>query len=234
MKGAKSAKTAFWLGLGSTALAALAAYGTGWGLWHFIPGLLGVVAAVVLALIAIIAGVIALIRKPAGLRRHALIGLVATVPLIVVAGWAIGRGTSHPRLHEVSTDLAAVPAFETLKVREDRFLGLDGGEAEWRNIHATAYSDIAPLRLAVPPAEAMTRVKALVDARGWKIAAERPDAIEATEAISPFKFNDDIVIRVGPDGNGSRVDMRSISRVGIGDLGFNAERVRAFLTDLQK
>ena len=52
MRGAKAAKIAFWLGLGSTALAALAAYGTGWGLWHFIPGLLGVVAAVLLALIA--------------------------------------------------------------------------------------------------------------------------------------------------------------------------------------
>jgi hypothetical protein len=74
MKGAKAAKTAFWLGIGSTVIAALAAYGTGWGLWHFIPGLLGVVAAVLLALIAVIAGVIALVRKPVGLCSRSRAG----------------------------------------------------------------------------------------------------------------------------------------------------------------
>lgn len=233
MKGAKAAKRAYWLGLISTPLAALAAYGTGWGLWHFIPGLLGVVAATVLALVAVIAGIIALIRKPLGLRRHAVIGMIATLPVLIVAGWAIGRMTSHPRLHEVSTDLASVPAFQTLKVRPDRFLGLDGGEAEWRSIHAAAYADVAPVRLPIPPAEAISRIKTLVAARGWTVAAERPDAIEATEANSPFKFNDDIIIRVTPDGTGSRIDMRSISRVGIGDLGFNVDRVRAFLADVK-
>ncbi len=233
MKGAKAAKTAFWLGLGSTTIAALAAYGTGWGWWHFIAGLLGVVAAVVLALIAAVAAIVALIRKPAGLRRHALIGLIATLPLLAVAGWAIARATSYPLTHEVTTDLVNLPAYQTLRVREDRFLGLDGGEAEWRAIHAKAFPDIRPVTVATSPAETLAKAKVLILASGWEIAAERPDSIEATATLTPFKFKDDIIIRVTPDGTGSRIDMRSISRVGEGDLGFNAERVRAFLAEVK-
>jgi uncharacterized protein (DUF1499 family) len=36
------------------------------------------------------------------------------------------------------------------------------------------------------------------------------------------------VVRVRPDGNGSRIDVRSLSRIGGGDLGTNAKRVRAY------
>ena len=48
-----------------------------------------------------------------------------------------------------------------------------------------------------------------------------------------FGFKDDIVVRVRPEGAGSRVDVRSMSRVGLSDLGANAARVRAFLARLQ-
>jgi hypothetical protein len=36
-------------------------------------------------------------------------------------------------------------------------------------------------------------------------------------------------VRVTPLPTGSRVDARSLSRVGVGDVGANAARVRAFL-----
>jgi uncharacterized protein (DUF1499 family) len=47
-----------------------------------------------------------------------------------------------------------------------------------------------------------------------------------------FGFKDDIVVRVTPSGNGSRVDVRSLSRVGRSDFGVNANRVRKFLRQL--
>ena len=58
--------------------------------------------------------------------------------------------------------------------------------------------------------------------------------VEATETSFFFRFKDDVVVRArpAPDG-GSQVDMRSISRVGVSDVGVNAKRVRAFLADLQ-
>ena len=57
---------------------------------------------------------------------------------------------------------------------------------------------------------------------------------EATETSAFFQFKDDVVLRVRPSETGERsiVDMRSVSRVGISDLGMNAKRVRAFLADL--
>ncbi len=50
--------------------------------------------------------------------------------------------------------------------------------------------------------------------------------IEATDTSRMFRFVDDIAVRIRPDGTGSRVDVRSKSREGKGDLGVNAARIR--------
>jgi uncharacterized protein (DUF1499 family) len=67
---------------------------------------------------------------------------------------------------------------------------------------------------------------------GWKIVDENPEEgrVEATATTRWFGFKDDIVIRIAPaTGAGSRVDIRSVSRVGRSDVGTNARRIRAFL-----
>ena len=56
--------------------------------------------------------------------------------------------------------------------------------------------------------------------------------IEATDTTFWFGFEDDVVIRVEADGAGSRVDVRSVSRGGVGDVGANARRIRAYLQKL--
>jgi uncharacterized protein (DUF1499 family) len=56
--------------------------------------------------------------------------------------------------------------------------------------------------------------------------------IEATATTPWFGFKDDVVIRVAPDPAGSRVDVRSVSRVGQSDVGTNARRIRAYLARL--
>ena len=58
--------------------------------------------------------------------------------------------------------------------------------------------------------------------------------IEASQSSFWFGFVDDVVIRVQPAGAGSRVDMRSLSRQGVGDLGVNARRVRAYMAALKQ
>ena len=63
-------------------------------------------------------------------------------------------------------------------------------------------------------------------------AAPAEGRIEATDTTRWFGFKDDIVIRVRPEGAGSRVDVRSVSRVGRGDVGTNARRIRDFLKAL--
>jgi uncharacterized protein (DUF1499 family) len=70
---------------------------------------------------------------------------------------------------------------------------------------------------------------------GWQIVAATPDQrrIEATDTTTWFGFKDDIVVRVMPADGGSRIDVRSVSRLGKGDLGKNAARIRAYLQRLQ-
>ena len=68
----------------------------------------------------------------------------------------------------------------------------------------------------------------------WDIVAADPaqGRIEATATTLLFGFKDDVAIRITPDGAGSRVDVRSLSRVGRSDFGTNAKRVRAYLRAL--
>ena len=54
----------------------------------------------------------------------------------------------------------------------------------------------------------------------------------AADTTAFFGFNDDVVIRFRPEGAGSVLDVRSVSRVGRSDLGKNAERIRSFLAAL--
>jgi len=66
------------------------------------------------------------------------------------------------------------------------------------------------------------------------LAASDPAAgrIEATDTTFWFGFKDDVVIRVSPVPNGSRVDVRSLLRVGGSDIGANAVRIRKYLETL--
>ena len=78
--------------------------------------------------------------------------------------------------------------------------------------------------------------RALAAARDWvgTIVAAEPAAgrIEATATTPWFGFRDDVVIRVAPNGAGSRIDVRSVSRIGKSDLGANARRIRDFTSRL--
>ena len=85
-------------------------------------------------------------------------------------------------------------------------------------------------KLADAPAVAFAKALAAARAEGWTIIASDPGSgrIEATATTPWFGFRDDVAVRIRPEGRGSRVDVRSVSRIGRGDLGANAKRVRAF------
>jgi len=92
--------------------------------------------------------------------------------------------------------------------------------------------------LVVPSASydmAFAAALAAVEDRGWTLVTNDVEAgrIEATQASFWFDFKDDVMIRVVPDGEGSRIDVRSISRVGLSDLGANAKRVRDLLNEIE-
>ena len=96
-----------------------------------------------------------------------------------------------------------------------------------------AYPDVRPLDLPVEPGKAFDIAMAACD-KNWQIVlADRvAGRIEAVEQSLWWGYRYDIVIRVTPTETGSRVDMRSKSRVGESDLGANARRIAAYLDQL--
>jgi uncharacterized protein (DUF1499 family) len=116
--------------------------------------------------------------------------------------------------------------------------GADGaypGAATAAIQHAN-YPDLAPLRLAMPPANAFARALTAATAMGWTVVDDdaTQGRIEAYDKTVWFGFTDDIVIRLTPEGSDTGVDLRSVSRVGISDLGKNAKRIRAYLEKLKR
>ena len=119
--------------------------------------------------------------------------------------------------------------------------GADASPAAYDGLAAAdgqhrAYPDVRPILVAAPPQQAMTRAIDSARALGWTIVGQDPGrgTLEATDSTFWFGFTDDIVVRVSPAGHDSRVDVRSKSRVGIGDLGANARRIRAFAAEMRQ
>ena len=79
----------------------------------------------------------------------------------------------------------------------------------------------------LPPDRAFEPALSAAREMGWEIvdAASKDGRIEATDTTFWFGFKDDVVIRITPTPEGSRIDVRSLSRVGRSDVGTNAKRI---------
>jgi uncharacterized protein (DUF1499 family) len=99
-----------------------------------------------------------------------------------------------------------------------------------------AYPDIQPVDLPMPPGQAFQKALAVATSMRWEIVAADQDAlrIEATDTSLLFGFKDDIVVRIRGEASGSRIDLRSLSRVGGSDFGVNANRIRRFVARLKE
>ena len=97
-----------------------------------------------------------------------------------------------------------------------------------------AYPNVRPLVVDAPAATVLAAVQAEVEAAGWNIAEITPTGLEATAVTRWFGFEDDVVIRLTEQGNRTRVDMRSASRLGASDVGTNAQRIETFMSALRE
>ena len=140
-----------------------------------------------------------------------------------------------PVIHDITTDTNDPPSFAAvLPLRANAPNSVDYGGPEVATQQRSAYPDIGPVTLSVPPPQAFERALTAVRAMGWDLVASDASAgrIEATDTTFWFGFKDDVVVRVRPANGGSRIDIRSVSRVGRGDVGMNAKRIRAYLEEL--
>ncbi|HEX2201769.1 MAG TPA: DUF1499 domain-containing protein [Longimicrobium sp.] len=224
-------------------MVALAGPGTRFGWWHFRQafsvmrwggwlGLAAIAVAVVAALLA---------RRS---RSRAGLGIALVALAIGVAAYALPwnwrRGAREvPPIHDITTDFADPPQLEQSVALRDTVEGMNPAAYEGDSVAALqrqAYPDIRPVMLALPPQEAYGAAYEAAREMGWEIldADPRRMTVEALDRTRWFGFEDDVVIRVRPASGISRIDIRSVSRVGRSDLGKNAERIRAYVRRLRE
>jgi uncharacterized protein (DUF1499 family) len=218
-------------------LAALAAValllsgpGTRWGWWNFKIGLLLFAVAFVAGLLALLISGIAWLRtRPNPTAAAAAIAgaLIVILPLTQVAG---ARG--KPRIHDISTDLNDPPRFSAvLPLRANAANGApDRIDDKTASQQRAGYPDLTTLDLPLAPDAAFAKAVDAAKKMEWEIVSMRPadGVLEATATTAFFGFRDDIVVRIRPAGDHSRIDVRSTSRVGRGDAGKNADRIQKY------
>lgn len=198
-----------------------------------VAGFLAFVAGGILALVAVFAGVVQTFRWGLGAGRPGvLLGAVPAATLVYLAAQAL----PYPPINDVSTDLDDPPEFEgaaRAAARRGRDLSFPRASV---SVIRRSYPDLGPLEVPEPAARVFDR--ALLVAQGmprWRVTVVDRDRLvfEGVATSRIYRFRDDFVVRVRPTSDGSRVDMRSKSRDGKGDLGANAARIREFLGKLR-
>jgi uncharacterized protein (DUF1499 family) len=221
------------------ALAVLSGFGTRWGWWHFRTGfsLLGraALAGAALAVLGLVTMILAR-RGPQRALLAAGFALVVGGALFVLPWrWQASARTAPP-IHDITTDVEDPPAFVAIApLRADAPNPVDYAGEEVAAQQRAAYPEVTALVLPLPVDAAFERALAAAAAMGWEIVAADAAAgrIEATDRTVWFGFYDDVVIRLTATDSGTRVDVRSKSRVGRGDMGTNARRVLAYLDRLR-
>ena len=186
-------------------------------------------------IVAVITGATALVASARG-RGFGFGRSLALLAAMVFVFTAFRSGNA-PRINDFTTDLDEPPVFAFAATRPAN-VGRDlSYPAEFAPIQRDCCSDLHAARLGAPPAQALQlaeRVAAGMPTwRDTRVDAEK-GTVEAVSESTVFGFQDDVVIRVRPDGTGSIVDVRSKSRDGKGDMGVNAARIRAYVAALEQ
>tara|TARA_R110002110_G_scaffold91264_2_gene237499 strand:+ start:118398 stop:119117 length:720 start_codon:yes stop_codon:yes gene_type:complete len=163
--------------------------------------------------------------------RKAILGraLLVLPGTLLVASVLAGRG-DYPPIHNITTDTADPPVF--VAAQQQRGEGANPLELTPETIakQKAGYPDLQTLRSTLSYDAAFDRALQVADDMGWDIYHQDRNAgtIEAVSATAVMAFKDDVVIRVRTNAEGTVIDLRSVSRVGVGDIGANAKRIREF------
>ncbi len=210
---------------------------------------------------AVIALLLALLVKPRAGWKAAVVAVLIPALFVGYAASVMAKSKTIPPIHDVSTNPQDPPLFSSAVLDARRTMGANPIESmttplrdlpKYKAMAASprlapmadksvgdlglaANPGVRPLTLATPPAQAFDRALAAARQQGWTIVrADKPTGmIEATASTFWFGFKDDVAVRVRPAAGGAVVDVRSTSRVGLGDIGANGKRVAKFLADLK-
>jgi uncharacterized protein (DUF1499 family) len=186
-----------------------------------------------LGLVALVTGVVALVRGHAAIPS-VLAALALTIAFVALAF----PGRHYPRINDITTDPANPPQFVfalTLPANQGRDMAYPG--KAFAEQQGPAYPDLGPLVIGgLSPDDAFRRVEATARKMPtWEVTRVDPAShrLEAVATSGIFRFQDDVVVEVRARDGGSVIQMRSKSRVGKGDIGANAKRIKDFFGELR-
>jgi len=237
--GVKLAMAGLVLAVVCAAAAIFSGLGYRLGLWHFRTGFAILQGAFWIALAAALISLAGLIlgrNAGPGVLYMGLLGvLIAGVTAYIP--WSYKHTVSSvPFIHDITTDVSNPPVFvtaATLRKEGDNPVAYDGPEVGAQQ--KEAYPDLAPLIVKAPKDQVFDVAKSTLTSMGLEITGASPadGRVEAVATTLLFGFKDDVVVRIEESPQGTRVDVRSKSRLGRSDLGVNANRIRTFLGKLR-
>ncbi|WP_226699174.1 DUF1499 domain-containing protein [Qipengyuania gaetbuli] len=255
---AKLPRLALWLAVLLTLWFLAAVFGPKFGIidWRFALGTMvrsvGPILIGITALVALVALVAILWKGPRGEWWKAVIALA--IPAALMAGLNSVRTTAEsvPPIHDVSTDVDDPPQFSQLTLEKraqvqanplnDYSVPLgqldpwkDAEEPVASSTHAQlirdGYPELATIPYSVDQSEAMVVVTLAMEEIGLKDVTSDVvgGRVEGVAETFLFGFKDDVVARVR-DGE---IDLRSVSRVGLSDLGYNGARLKKLSEEIR-
>jgi uncharacterized protein (DUF1499 family) len=203
----------------------------------FMTGMAGAVLSIVCAALA---GVVIWHTGRPGTAR-VLFAVCASLFMLAIPLLFMMAAHDYPLISDVTTDFDNPPAFVT--VARERGPGSNSvvyDRAHFADEQARAYADIKPMMIARASDETYALVADAVKRLKMHIVrddepdpdAGTPGQIEAVDRTLVMGFYTDMSIRVSGDDETSRVDIRSASRFGYGDMGYNAERIRELMKEI--
>jgi uncharacterized protein (DUF1499 family) len=215
------------------------------GLLEIQPALATFAGALLIAVIALLMSFIAFgviwMEGLSGMGA-ALTAMLVSLALLAYPAYLGIKAYRLPWIYDITTDPIDPPRYDALARLRPR----DANPVNYAGLYAAeqqrnAYPDIGPLGTSATPQNSYDAALAVVNKRKWRVVDARPPQagrreghIEAVARTPIMGFRDDVVIRVRPEADGSRIDARSSSRYGSFDFGTNAARIRALIDEMEE
>ncbi len=201
----------------------------------------GALACAMLSILVALAAFIAIWQTGSRGMSRILLALLIDAAVLAYPAYLGLQYRKLPAIHDITTDSIDPPRFDALA----RLRTGDGANtAVYAGLYSAeqqrlAYPDIETVQLDVPVQRAYDVTLDLINRRKWRVVdarapqpPRREGRIEAVARTPIMGFREDVAVRVLPDGDGSRVDLRSSSRYFESDLGSNAARITKLIDDI--
>jgi hypothetical protein len=171
----------------------------------------------------------------------ALAAMAISFAVLAYPAYFALKASQLPWIYDITTDPIDPPRYEALARLRPR----DANPVAYAGLHAAeqqraAYPDVVPLGTNAPAQAAYDAALSVINKRRWRVvdarapqAGRREGRIEAVARTPILGFRDDVVVRVRPEPDGARIDVRSSSRYGTFDFGTNAARIRSVMNDIE-